>query len=106
LPEASAEERYAELVADFLVRPGVGQDGKGFGSSALKTGGRIFAMLSSRGEFVVKLPAGRVAELIASGAGQPYDAGKGRPMREWLALSPNADWQPLATEALTFVSAR
>ena len=103
MPEA-AEERYAELVADFLGRPGVGQDGKGFGSSALKTGGRIFAMLSSRGEFVVKLPAARVAELIASGLGGPYDAGKGRPMKEWLAVPPCGDWEALAGEALAFVS--
>jgi hypothetical protein len=29
--------------------------GKGFGSGALKVNGKIFAMMSSNGEFVVKL---------------------------------------------------
>lgn len=62
----TSEERYAELVRAFLGRPGVIQEGTGFGSSALKVGGRIFAMLSSRGDFVIKLPRARVDALIAS----------------------------------------
>jgi len=55
---ASADDRYREIVAAFLGLPGVTQEGRGFGSSALRVGGRIFAMLSSRGDFVVKLPRG------------------------------------------------
>jgi hypothetical protein len=100
-----AEERYAELSRACLERDGVHQEGKGFGSSALKVNGRIFAMLSSHGEFVVKLPRQRVAELVASGDAVHYDAGKGRPMKEWLALPPGSplDWSALADEALTFV---
>ena len=99
------EERYAELSRIFLERDGVRQEGRGFGSSALKINGRIFAMLSSHGEFVLKLPRQRVAALVASGDGLPYDAGKGRPMKEWLALSPSSalDWTALADEALAFV---
>lgn len=94
-----------ELSRIFLERDGVRQEGRGFGSSALKINGRIFAMLSSHGEFVLKLPRQRVAALVASGDGLPYDAGKGRPMKEWLALSPNSalDWTALANEALAFV---
>ena len=100
-----AEERYAEVSRAFLERDGVRQEGKGFGSSALKVNGRIFAMLSSRGEFVVKLPRQRVAQLVASAEAVPYDAGKGRPMKEWLAVPPGSalDWSALADEALTFV---
>jgi hypothetical protein len=99
------EERYAELSRAFLERDGVRQDGVGFGSSALKVNGRIFAMLSSRGEFVVKLPRARVDQLVAAGQAVRYDAGKGRPMKEWLALPPNSvlDWTALANEALAFV---
>lgn len=100
-----AQDRYAELSRAFLERDAVRQAGKGFGASALKVNGRIFAMMSSRGEFVVKLPSQRVAQLVASGQAVHYDAGKGRPMKEWLAVPPGSalDWSALADEALTFV---
>jgi hypothetical protein len=46
----------------------------------------------------------RVDELVATGAGVPFDANKGTPMREWLSLDPDLglDWLPLAREALEF----
>ena len=49
--------------ADGVTPP---QGGGGFGRSALRYRGKIFAMLV-RGSLVVKLPAGRVTELVASG---------------------------------------
>lgn len=106
LPRMTSEERYAELVRAFAARPGVTQDGKGFGSSALKVGGRIFAMLSSRQEFVVKLPLARVDALVASGDGDRFDPGRGRHMKQWLALRPASgrDWASLAEEAMRFAS--
>ena len=80
-------------------------EGKGFGSRALRVHGKIFAMLSSRGQYVVKLPAARVNELVSSGSGQHFDAGKGKPMKEWLAMSGREDvWMMLAKEAYEFVS--
>jgi hypothetical protein len=102
------DERYAELVRAFLGRPGVTQEGRGFGSSSLRVGGSIFALLSSRKEFVVKLPRQRVEELIAAGDGGRYDPGHGRLMKEWLALRPGSsqDWVSLATEAMEFVGSR
>ena len=101
------EARYAELVKDFAGRDGVTQitEGKGFGSSGqLKVSGRIFAMLV-RGELVLKLPRERVRQLVASGEGTHFDAGKGKPMREWFVLSRQSKkrWNPLAQEALDFV---
>src|SRR4051794_19523089 len=75
-------ERFAVLVEEFVGRPGVtppGGERRRFGSDALRAGASIFAMLT-RGELVLKLPRGRVAELVASGQGRPFDGGKGTPM--------------------------
>ena len=57
------------------------------------------------GRLVLKLPRERVAELIATGAGTPFDAGKGKPLAEWLALGDpdDATLLDLAREAATFV---
>jgi hypothetical protein len=101
------DERYAQLVASLRTAQGVSSvtEGKGFGSSGqLKVDGRIFAMLV-RGELVLKLPSRRVEELVKSREGKNFDAGKGRPMREWFVLSPTSkeDWSLLAAEAYGFV---
>ena len=74
--------------------------GKGFGSGALKVNGKIFAMISSKGEFVVKLPEERVNELVAAGKGSRFDPGRGRVMKAWLVVTADhASWLPLAKEA-------
>jgi hypothetical protein len=101
------EERYAALVDELVDSPGVTPpgSGSGFGASAVKVDGKIFAMLV-RDEFVVKLPKRRVDELIAAGTGGPFDAGKGTPMKEWVSVGPDADWAGLAREALAFVGRR
>jgi hypothetical protein len=108
MPDSTPDERFERLVATFAGRPGVmlpGADGgRGFGSNALKAGRSIFAMLT-RGRLVVKLPRTRVAELLAAGEGEPFDAGKGTPMKEWLVVV-HADentWRARAEEALAFV---
>ncbi|HEV2140014.1 MAG TPA: hypothetical protein VGT01_02385 [Candidatus Dormibacteraeota bacterium] len=103
----NAESRYRDLAQKMAGKPGVTHitEGKGFGSSGqLKVQGRIFAMLV-RGELVLKLPRARVDELIESREGTRFDAGKGKPMREWFVLSPASTrrWLPLAEEALEFV---
>jgi hypothetical protein len=104
-----AEQRYAEIVEALRDDPGVTQGaGKGFGASALKVRGKIFAMLSSKGQFVVKLPRQRVDQLIASAGGERFDPGHGQIMKEWLALGPDSgeDWLALAREAMEFVASR
>lgn len=107
-PAITPEERYARLVETFLDTGQVtlGSPGKqGFGSSALWTSDRIFAMLV-RGRLVVKLPRQRVDALVAAGAGEQFEPGRGRRMKEWLSVAPASEglWLPLAREAMTFVA--
>jgi hypothetical protein len=110
MTEASSamQKRFATLVVAFAETPNVsvGQKGKkGFGSSALQVNGKIFAMLSAAGDFVVKLPRQRVEELVANGAGQQFDPGHGRLMKEWLVVhsTTRQAWLDLAREALGYV---
>jgi hypothetical protein len=84
----------------------VAQSGKGFGSGALKVSGKIFAMISAQGSFVVKLPKERVTELVSAGRGHHFDPGRGRLMKEWFATDEKpSTWLALAKEAHAFVSA-
>lgn len=105
LKTMDAHERYEELTAHFSDTEGVTlpHGGKGFGRSALRFRGKIFAMLV-RGQLVVKLPASRVDELVQTGNGARFDANKGTPMREWFAAYDQCavPWRVLATEALDF----
>jgi hypothetical protein len=107
-----ASERWETLVAALLAEGSAtyGNDGgarRAFGSTSLKTGGKIFAMLV-KDRLVVKLSAGRVEELVAQGAGERFDPGHGRIQKEWLAVhgSDPAQWRALATESETFVARR
>ena len=80
--------------------------GTGFGPNAgMRVDGRIFAMLV-HGGMAVKLPADRVSELIASGLARPFGMGRKRPMREWVAITPEspADCSAIVAEAFEFVS--
>ena len=101
-----SQERFEDLVDQLVGAEGVTppRRGSGFGRSALRFQGKIFAM-HVRGALVLKLPAERVEALVRAGEGVHFDANKGTPMREWLSLDPGSGlpWLPLATEALDFV---
>jgi hypothetical protein len=102
--DTDPEARFEAVVERYAADPRV-TSGTGFGSSpGRRVDGRIFAMLV-RGELVVKLPRQRVDDLIASGTARWFDAGKGRPMREWASITTtNADvWPELVAEAYAFV---
>ena len=107
-----SQRAYERLCREFRDMRGVtlGSDGpqrRGFGSSALRVDGRIFAMLVG-GRLVVKLPHHEVEALVAAGEGERYDAGRGRPLKEWLVVeSPSeAQWLRLARDAFAFVAKR
>ncbi len=89
---SDAETLFEGLVQRFGADPSVtvpSADGKrAFGASALKVDGRIFARLA------------------ASGAGQPFDTGRGRVMKEWvaIALGDSQSWSSLAEQARNYVA--
>jgi hypothetical protein len=99
-PATVAEELFWDLAGPLLADPAV-QRSTMMGLPCLRFDGRFFASLDRRsGALLVKLPARRVAELIAAGPGEPF-APAGRPFREWLAV-PTPDrrrWQALLGEA-------
>jgi hypothetical protein len=99
---------FQSLCAEYAGKAGVTvpDGGGGFGSNAIKINKSIFAMLVND-QLVVKLPAARVAELIAAGEGVHFDAGKGKPMKEWVGLTVDDDaCRELVAEAMAFVGRR
>jgi hypothetical protein len=105
--DTSSAELFEALCEEYAGKPGVtlpGEGGRGFGSSALKINNSIFAMLVGN-RLVVKLPQQRVSELIKGGAGEPFDAGKGKPMKEWVGLlADEVTCRNLVAEAFAFVA--
>lgn len=107
-----ATEQWEALVADMLAEGSTtygneGQAKRAFGSTSLKTAGKIFAMLVKE-RLVVKLPAARVEELVDGGVGERFDPGHGRIQKEWLAvygMDPD-QWRALAAESEAFVAKR
>jgi TfoX/Sxy family transcriptional regulator of competence genes len=104
-----APQSTPDVAAEFIrVRDAFAGDprvtyGTMMASPGLKVDRKIFAMLS-RGRFVAKLPRPRVDALVAAGAGERFDPGSGRLMKEWIVItSPDEDWLELAREAYRFV---
>jgi|SRR5450432_3243331 len=115
-PAEPDDPRVAKLLVSFRADPTLapivdafeeakGQARRKFGSNGLKANGKLFALFT-QGTLIVKLRKDRVAELVASKVGKPFDPGHGRLMKEWLAVtSGKASWVDLAREAFDFVSA-
>ena len=99
----TGEDAFDEVRATFVGRPDVGV-GRMFHCEGLTCGGKFFAALSRDRQMLVKLPAARVTELVAGGVGLPFDANRGKVMKEW-ALVPLAsvdEWPAVAEEAYAF----
>lgn len=102
------EERFAAIGDALGGQPDVTRSSdlpksKRFGTSEeLRVKNKIFAILT-KGRLVVKLPKTRVNALIAADAGERFDPGHGRLMKEWVAVAPDADWLALAREAMEYV---
>jgi hypothetical protein len=101
--DAFARDRKLAPIAAAWRKERASGGARKFGAGALRANGKIFAMLV-RERLVVKLARDRVAELVRSGAGEPFDPGHGRVMKEWVViLDEDCSWLELAREAHGFV---
>lgn len=98
---AALDPKFAPVAKAFANDRRVTK-GKMMSSYGLKVNGKIFAMFG-RGQFVTKLPKPRVDELVRASAGERFDPGHGRLMKEWVVVFEGADWVELAREAYRFV---
>ncbi|MBD7917380.1 hypothetical protein H9657_03680 [Cellulomonas sp. Sa3CUA2] len=103
---AAAEARLHAVSAAFADLPGVVLPAAGrrhFGTATLRVHGRI-AAFTPQDRLVVKLPAARVAALLASGEGLAFPEDR-PPMREWVAIvSDDARvWHDRLAESLAYV---
>ena len=94
----TAEDVWSNLKEHFLKLDEIQKQGE-----SLKIRKKMFAMLS-KGNYVVKLPKERVAELLSSGEGLPYDPGNGKIMKEWviIPIEYSDKWISYASEAKEF----
>ena len=99
------DDAWAAIEARFIGRPPITRSAKkGFAEGGLMTSGKLFAV-QRKDDLLLKLPAGRVEALVATGQGAPFSASGGRVMREWVLVQPEAagEWLSLAREAEAFV---
>ena len=78
------DDIFWKLVEEFCEDQEV-EDSTMMGHDCLRVNGEFFGMINGQGHLVVKLPAERVNELVASGAGENV-APSGRVFREWVAI--------------------
>lgn len=103
--ESQDTDQFFRSAAQKVLRDTRVAPSRMFGSTGFKVGGKVFAMLV-KGNLVVKLPAERVADFIASGQGARFDPGHGRLMKEWVSVASNSKskWSDLLEEAKDFVA--
>ena len=100
-----ARSLYDELTDDLLYDPAVGRSTM-MGFPCVRRAGQFFGSFDpTTGALVVKLPRERVAEVVESGAGDPF-APNGRTFREWVSMpDPHREvWRETLREALEFVT--
>ncbi|MCI4364539.1 MAG: MmcQ/YjbR family DNA-binding protein [Thermoplasmata archaeon] len=87
---------------------GISADRKGFGTRSMFVGRKMFAVLHTTGELVVKLPPDRVKALIDSKMGRGWHPGNGAPLKDYVAISfdHERDWCALALEAREYMGGK
>ena len=95
------DESWEDLVERFV--DGDVTPGHMFGCAGLRTGRRFFAIRWHE-QLVLKLPAARLAGLVGSGQGRPFEPMEGRRMNGWVVLAGPAAGPDLVEEARAYVA--
>jgi hypothetical protein len=68
----------------------------------------MFGLLDDSGALVLKLSPARVQELIEAGVGAPWHPGRGKPLKEYVAIgiARQARWLGLAREAREYMGSK
>ena len=105
MPQALPGDTFQSAARQVLDLHPADEEGWMLHSPGLRTAGKFYGFASAEA-LVVKLPAARVAELVADGQGGPCSPRPGHPMREWVVI-PNPDAQTCVSyllEARAFVA--
>jgi hypothetical protein len=94
-------DRFWDEVAP-LQAAGRLEEGTMFGFRCVRAGKAFVAMPGHETDgMVIKLPAERVSQLIASGVGAAV-APAGKVFKEWVEIAATEDWRPYLAEGLDF----
>ena len=104
--ERSAADLFWQLAAELQQEDPRILESTIMNGRCLRVGKEFLGLVDGKGAgLVVKLPKGRVAQLIAQGVGRPF-APAGRVFSEWVAV-PKLDkrrWRSLLREGVAFVA--
>jgi len=103
---SDGKQQFWKIAEPWLAKPGVTKSTM-MGFPCLRLEGKYFASVHKDGTaMIIKLPEGRVLDLVAEGAGENF-APAGRVFREWLAVpSDKSDtWADYLEEAHAFAGA-
>lgn len=101
---AAAHDVFDPIAERHLADDGIDM-GRMFGTEGLRVRGKVYAFVAHDGDLIVKVPAERVVELAAAGGASPMVM-RGRALREWVTVGPEAGaqrWAELVDEARAFV---
>ncbi len=101
---ARAHDLFDPIAQEHLRLPDT-DIGPMFGTEGLRVRGKVYAFVAHEGAVVVKIPSGRIDELVAEGAGERMRM-RGNDLREWIELSPALGaerWRSVIDEARAFV---
>lgn len=102
--DGPAEKAFESLAKAQLARAGI-TSARMFGSTALKVGGKVFAVLY-KGRLVLKLSEEEVATIVRAKEGVLFDPGHGRTSPTWVSLDPATikKWPTWTDRAKAYVS--